>query len=427
MASPVTKPENPGLAMVREYLARARAQSELPASPRGYVWQLVPVDGSPADNERAFAPVDGEEASTSKPPALNIVSASAFAGLDKPSREFVDSLGLIPMHNVTLLAGDGGTGKSLLAMQLALGVATHSRWLNLNVRTGPCLYYSAEDDQAETHIRLSEIAEADGIDLATADSLRIILLAGEDAVLANDDPKTGLLKWTGLFAQLQAAIRAERPILVIIDNLADVFAGNENVRPSARQFIGKLRGLAIESACAIVVLSHPSLSGMASGSGTSGNTAWSNSARSRLYLRREIGDDKTEVNPNRRTLQTMKANYGPIGGSLTLEWMDGRFVSVDGPAGGLGHLDAAARKGKADRVFLEMVRRFNKQHRPIAATKGLNYAPSMFAQHPESEGVKVREFEGAMERLLPLGRIVIVTSGPPSRRRQNLEIVESKE
>jgi hypothetical protein len=46
----------------------------------------------------------------------------------------------------------------------------------------------------------------------------------------------------------------------------------------------QLRGLALETSSTALLLAHPSLSGMASGSGTSGSTAWSNSVRSRLYL-----------------------------------------------------------------------------------------------------------------------------------------------
>ena len=113
----------------------------------------------------------------------------------------------------------------------------------------------------------------------------------------------------------------------MLDNLADIFAGNENVRPLARQFIGALRGLAIEFDCVVLLLSHPSLSGINSGSGTSGNTAWNNSVRSRLYLTRD--DEDKEVGPDRRILQTMKANYGPNGCRIELRWEVGRFARTD--------------------------------------------------------------------------------------------------
>ena len=68
-----------------------------------------------------------------------------------------------------------------------------------------------------------------------------------------------------------------------LDTLADVFAGNENARQEARQFIGLLRGLAIEHDLAVVPLAHPSLSGMTSGTGTSGSTALLDSVRARSF------------------------------------------------------------------------------------------------------------------------------------------------
>ena len=36
---------------------------------------------------------------------------------------------LIPLHNVTLVSGDGGIGKSLLTLQLMVACALGKRWL----------------------------------------------------------------------------------------------------------------------------------------------------------------------------------------------------------------------------------------------------------------------------------------------------------
>jgi RecA-family ATPase len=36
---------------------------------------------------------------------------------------------LVPMNTVTLFGGDGGTGKSLVALQLAVAVASGRFWL----------------------------------------------------------------------------------------------------------------------------------------------------------------------------------------------------------------------------------------------------------------------------------------------------------
>jgi hypothetical protein len=59
---------------------------------------------------------------------------------------------------------------------------------------------------------------------------------------------------------------------------------------------------------------------MASGSGTSGSTAWNNSVRSRLYLTQD------DANPDARILKFMKSNYGPKGEPMKLIWRNGLFV-----------------------------------------------------------------------------------------------------
>jgi len=56
-------------------------------------------------------------------PTLEIVNAQSLAGKEPPSREWLIQ-GLIPAREITMLSGDGGTGKSLLALQLAVAVAT---------------------------------------------------------------------------------------------------------------------------------------------------------------------------------------------------------------------------------------------------------------------------------------------------------------
>jgi RecA-family ATPase len=93
-----------------------------------------------------------------------------------------------------------------------------------------------------------------------------------------------------------------------------------------RQFIGLLRGLAIAADAAVIVCAHPSLTGINSGSGLSGSTAWHNSVRARAYLRHIKTDDGIELDETLRQLEFMKSNYGPIAATTTLRWKDHVFV-----------------------------------------------------------------------------------------------------
>jgi Mrp family chromosome partitioning ATPase len=62
---------------------------------------------------------------------------------------------LIPANTVTLLSGDGGTGKSLCALQLAVSTALQRPWLGLAVRHGKAVYLSAEDDKADLPLQVT--------------------------------------------------------------------------------------------------------------------------------------------------------------------------------------------------------------------------------------------------------------------------------
>lgn len=346
--------------------------------------------------------------------------ASDLDGKPIPSREWLVA-DLVPMNTVTLLGGDGGTGKSLLALQLATAVATDAAWLGKFAESGKALVISAEDDKDELHRRMADIVRANGIALADLKNLHMRSLAGEDALLATLGAD-GRLTASALYREVCKAVAEVRPKLIILDTLADLFPGNENDRTQARQFISLMRKLAITSHCAVVLLAHPSLSGISSGSGTSGSAGWNNSVRSRLYLER-VKDDGYEADPDARTLSTKKANYGRVGGEVHMRWKAGVFVAD----AALNGLDKVAHNAKAERVFLKLLRLFTDQGRHVNHSGGATYAPTNFATHPQSEGCTKRALRTAMETLLDAGKIKITEHGPKYKRRSFLTLAEGAE
>lgn len=365
----------------------------------------------PSNGPRVIIPGAPARASTFFP-------ASNLKGKLIPPRNWL-AQELIPSGTVTLLGGDGGTGKSLLALQLAVAVASGCQWLNRSVARGGALFISAEDDESELHRRVADVVDGSPISFDDLDRLTLRSLAGEDALLAQLDRGSGVLTPTDLFLELEERLADDPPALLVLDTLADLFPGNENDRAQARHFIGMLRGLAIRHDCAVLLLAHPSLSGLNSGSGTSGSTAWNNSVRSRLYLRR-IVEDGYEANPDARVLTTMKANHARVGDEITVTWRSGVFVADKAP----GQLDRKAATAKAERVFLKLLREFGAQGRRVNHAGGISYAPNIFSKHPDSEGVSRAALRTAMETLLASGRVVIRESGPASKRRTHLEVAE---
>ena len=348
-------------------------------------------------------------------------SAASLKGKAVPPRQWLVP-GMVPQKTVTLFSGDGGTGKSLLALQLAVAAVTGADWVGKTVKQGSALLISAEDDDDELHRRLDDILRAEGRDYDELAGLTLRSLAGEDALLAVDSQIK--LMETTLFEELENRAASDMPALIVIDTLADVYPASENDRAKVRQFVGILRGLAIRQQCAVMLLGHPSLTGLNSGSGTSGSTAWHNSVRSRLYLHRITegnGPDTYEPDTTKRVLTIKKQNYGETGAELVLTWQEGVFIADQAATG----LDRMAMDNKADRVFLRLLDDFTKQGRFVKSAPAQGYAPKAFAASGQSEGLSKQALHAAMERLFAKGEIVEILGGHSSPSKQTKRIVRA--
>jgi RecA-family ATPase len=185
--------------------------------------------------------------------------------------------------------------------------------------------------------------------------------------------------------------------------VSDIFIGNENDRGQVRQFIALLRRLAIDANTGLIICSHPSLTGINTGTGLSGSTGWHNSVRARMYLRPAVTEEGEEPDPELRELQFLKNNYGPKAVRILLRWKNGVFI----PEPGAGSLERAAAEAKAENVFLGTLMRFHREGRNVADTKGGTYAPALFAQEQEARLAKINKgaLADAMRRLFAANRI----------------------
>jgi RecA-family ATPase len=321
---------------------------------------------------------------------------------------------VFPRRNVALLSGEGAAGKTLLALQLGVAHALGRDWIGRLPEAGPFLYFGAEDEIDELHRRFADILKhykADFPDLQG--NVHLLAFAGEDAVLGHAD-HTGVVKPTPLFLRLLKAATEIKPMLIVIDTAADVFAGLENDRSQVRQFVGLLRRLAIKANGYVVVNSHPSLTGINTGSGLSGSTGWHNSVRARAYLTTPKTERDEEPDPDLRVLEFKKSNYSKVSTSIALRWQHGVWV----PIAGASSFDKMAKEQTADRLFLTLLARFNDQGRNVSEKAAArNYAPTVFAKETDAKKDRVRklDFEDAMRRLFATSAIAVQAYGPPSR------------
>lgn len=338
---------------------------------------------------------------------LPYVVASTRAKLPPPIRHWLVEH-WIPRRQVTLIGGIGGAGKTLLALQLMIGAALTGSWLGLPVLRCRAYGLFAEDEDDEIDLRLRDNAElADLKDLAWRSA---VLDECELVVEAPD----GSMRVTPFFERLREDVINFGARLVVLDAAADLFGGDEIRRRHVAFLIRTLRRLAIEIDGAVVLLAHPSNHGISNSTGISGSTAWANSVRSLLVFEPASGDDADE---DERILRRHKANYARRNEVIRMRWEDGKFVELDAP----GSIDRAAMSAKADRVFRDLLAQTYEAGTWTSANiSARNYAPSVFAKHPEREGLGKPALETAMNRLLQAGRIKTETYGRPSDPRYRL-------
>lgn len=319
------------------------------------------------------------------------IRASGLEG-EPPAREWLVN-DLIPSGAVTLLSGSGGLGKSILALDLAIAAVTGRAWCGKWVaRQGAALVVSAEDDRAEVWRRLHKM---NGGNMSGLDDLMICAMAGVDAALNKADGSP-----SAFMSQLYMVASEAKPSVVVIDNLALTFIGDENNRAEASRFVRMLHQFAEWAGCAVVLLQHPSLTGLATGTGQSGSTAWRNAARAVLLLE----GDRDE--PDGRTLTIGKSNFGA--GSADkhkLVWRDGRYVV----RGALGSSGPSAHEAHADNIFLELMFEWSRTGRRVNPTSGPAYAPNQFHGHDLARGLGKPALKNAMNRLITAGLIGVVS------------------
>lgn len=319
----------------------------------------------------------------------------------------------IPRGDLTIMAGNGGSGKTEIMVQLLVYVAAAlADWLGCTIENGTALFLSCEEPEHNIRDRVERICKHRCIDPYNLPNLHMVFPDLEGTWLAHAG-KDGRLTRAPLLDWLDGWIREHRPRLVVIDSIAAVFDGDAIARRQVRAFLAMLRKIARDHDTAIVLLDHPSVRGMADGSGTANSVDWRNSVRSMLHLSDPDKDDQDQ-----RMLAVTKSNYGRSGEKIGLRW--GGLTFTTAMAGETSPYRAAADR-EVDELFLRLLDRFAAQGRSVRPNTGRGSAPAEMASEPDAGGVKVDAFRAAMVRLLTAGTIRIVESGPPSRRSKHLE------
>ena len=240
----------------------------------------------------------------------------------------------LPAGRVALLTGEGGAGKSRLALQLAAGIASggdDGEWIvspGRMMRLGSAVptdgasvvFASCEDEPEEFYRRLHQISgrAAPWVKPERLEKLRIVNLVGEGPVWAPPQGRhiSTMAELTVTGERVRRLCEQENARLLVLDPLAAAYAADENARGLVRAFVSHWDAWGQTNNCAVLILAHPPKS---AGISYAGSTDWQGAARALWTLQAEI-DKSSDANPRTWRLEFVKGNYGPKPEPLRLRW-----------------------------------------------------------------------------------------------------------
>lgn len=251
------------------------------------------------------------------------VELQTFLASKAPPREWIVK-NWLPKGEITSLYGKGGLGKSLLAMQLSLSVASGVNILDMEVvKPLPVLIISCEDTENELHRRIENISGSDDYDFQDYRnvSMKLWSRVGKEAVLARV-VNNKIVK--GKFNKVLESLLKEMgdtDKLIVMDTLTDLFAGEESARNAVNYFIKVTLGDIVQRyKASILLIGHPAKSDT---SEYSGSTAWNNAVRNRWILAQHEHLDDCMM------LVRAKSNYSKTGEGIAIQWAEGAFRRID--------------------------------------------------------------------------------------------------
>lgn len=312
-----------------------------------------------SDTLQKMAASIGELLDTPGPPGAGLDILDAHDQNPDPLTWFVasgdpaqDGFGWMPDATVSVMSGPGMSGKSRIALQLAVAAATGaadfilpsgkkrplaSHAPQVSVK-GPVVYAAWETRKLAWQNRLAAVCRDADADIWALlnERLRYVNMKPTGGLWGAEHGKhtstVGFWLPDSLELMRYAADFGAR--LLIIDPLAGAFIQNENDRALVRAFLSALDQWCEDYNCATLIVSHPAKHG---DDAQSGSTDWRNGVQAvwDMSAARVKQDNKSIPAPNgERCLRLDKVNEASERApKIYLQWDSGRFVEVEPPEG----------------------------------------------------------------------------------------------
>jgi hypothetical protein len=231
----------------------------------------------------------------------------------------------------SVLAGPGGTSKTMLAIGLGVHVCLGLSWAELPTAPGSTLLFLGEEDEDEVHRRVNAVLATFATNEQTQVQrlMRIIPAAGHDIRLVRleqNNPVQSDLTAKVLKLSHELSAQAKLPVrLIVFDHARLVGAGDSNDAGHVTELTRVLTHIAQETGAAVLLIGHSpkSVHGKTeadlSQSDVVGSGAYVDNARSALLMT-TLSDaecKKFGIKPDAKSsyarLQVVKNNYGRTG------------------------------------------------------------------------------------------------------------------
>lgn len=310
-----------------------------------------------ASPEAQFQPVSVAP----EPPIFTLESAQAgrFLACDPPAMRWCAEP-FIPAGRPAGLVAAGGTGKSLLSIQLAIAKATGRPFLDrYDLAPGGVLVVALEDDESELHRRIFRVARAQGIGADELHRFFAISRVGDNSKLI--DGRSGELLQTMFARQLAEAARQISELsLIVLDPASRLRSGDENAASDATALIEAVERVALATGAAVLVVHHTPKSAAAARDVTAtaarGSSAFTDGLRSQIVLRTMTPDEARRRGVSRERAANLvemvlaKANYSaPVPPIWLQRGGSGLLSIVDLDA------EAAMRDESPDDAYIEVL------------------------------------------------------------------------
>jgi len=282
-------------------------------------------------------------------PLFDLTSASITGKLSTPPprmRWVLD--GLLPQAIVGMLVAQGGTGKSMLALQLGIAVASGHDFLGAFgvPKPGGVLLLFAEDDDDEVHRRLdAAMNPLRAIDpaLAAVVGMRLFIksMVSHNNLMTEGQQHRSVASTGYADRLILSANQIPDLRLIVIDPASRFRGGDENTAQDTTRFVEELERIRMATGATILILHHTnkgSMSQDAPGQGASrGSSALTDGVRWQMNLNRLTAEAAkrwgfSEEQRKKYLVATVtKSNYGkPIDPILLRQGDHGVLTHIDG-------------------------------------------------------------------------------------------------